>query len=169
MAELTTPAAQPTQGYRGPTATKIVGITYRQLDYWTRTGLITPSIQEATGSGTQRLYSFNDLLQMKVIKSLLDAGLSLQKVRDAIEYVQTNMADEWTKATIVSDGDQIYACMSEAELFDVMRRGQGVLGGIVAVDKVREQLDDTIAELRPSSEEVGYGSPTGTEGLAKEG
>jgi DNA-binding transcriptional MerR regulator len=83
------------RGYRGPQACKIVNITYRQLDYWTRTRLVTPSIQQAQGSGTQRLYSFNDLLQLKVIKSLTDAGASLQKVRQAIDYVRDNLQDEW--------------------------------------------------------------------------
>jgi DNA-binding transcriptional MerR regulator len=138
-------------GYRGPQACKIVGITYRQLDYWTRTGLVMPSIQAATGSGSQRLYSFNDLLQLKVVKSLTDAGASLQKVRQAIDYVRTNLADDWSRVTIVTDGSGVYACTSDAQVVDLLRSGQGVLGAVVAVDKVRDQLAGTLRELRPTA------------------
>jgi DNA-binding transcriptional MerR regulator len=140
-------------GYRGPQACKIVGITYRQLDYWTRTGLVMPSVQEATGSGSQRLYSFNDLLQLKVVKSLTDAGASLQKVRQAIDYVRTNLSDNWSKVTIATDGAGVYACTSDAEVVDLLRSGQGVLGAVVAVDKVRDQLAGTLRELRPDQED----------------
>ncbi len=136
-------------GYRGPQTCKIVGITYRQLDYWTRTRLVAPSVQEAKGSGTQRLYSFNDLLQLKVVKSLADAGASLQKIRQAIDYVRNNLDEDWSKVTLVTDGQGVYACTSEAEVIDLLRRGQGVLGAIVAVDKIRDQLQGTLRELRP--------------------
>jgi DNA-binding transcriptional MerR regulator len=157
----------PTEGYRGPQTCKIVGITYRQLDYWTRTGLVEPSIQPATGSGTQRLYSFNDLLQLKVIKSLTDAGASLQKVRQAIDYVRDHVDDDWSKINIVADASGVYA-MTQEEVFDLVRNGQGVLGAIVAVDKVRDQLTGTLRELRPTTEHVEYGSDAG-EHRAKEG
>ena len=146
-----------TSGYRGPQTCKVVGITYRQLDYWTRTGLVTPSVQEATGSGSQRLYSFNDLLQLKVIKSLTDAGASLQKVRQAIEYVRNHLDDDWSKVTIVTDGGGVYACTSDAEVVDLLRSGQGVLGAIVAVGKVRDQLAGTLRELRPATVAAGHG------------
>jgi DNA-binding transcriptional MerR regulator len=149
-------------GFRGPQACKIVGITYRQLDYWTRTELIIPSIQAATGSGSQRLYSFNDLLQLKVIKSLTDAGASLQKVRQAIEYVRNHLDDDWSKVTIVTDGSGVYACTSDAEVVDLLRSGQGVLGAIVAVDKVREQLAGTLRELRPVPAGADYSAATST-------
>jgi DNA-binding transcriptional MerR regulator len=150
-------------GYRGPQACKIVDITYRQLDYWTRTGLVSPSIQPAKGSGTQRLYSFNDLLQLKVIRGLTDAGASLQKVRQAIDYVRENLADDWSKVTIVADGSGVYACTSEAEVVDLLRKGQGVLGAIVAVGKVRDELAGTLRELRPASGAVEYGATQGKE------
>ena len=140
-------------GYRGPQTCKIVGITYRQLDYWTRTELVTPTLQEAQGSGTQRLYSFNDLLQLKVIKGLSDAGASLQKIRQAIDYVRNNVADDWSKVTIVADGGGVYACTHDSEVVDLLRRGQGVLGAVVAVGKVREQLTGTLRELRPPTSE----------------
>ncbi len=143
-------------GYRGPQACKIVDITYRQLDYWTRTGLVVPSIQAAHGSGTQRLYSFNDLLQLKVIRSLTDAGASLQKVRQAIDYVRDHLEDDWSKVTIVTDGAGVYACTSDAEVVDLLRKGQGVLGAVVAVGKVRDQLAGTLRELHPVGEPVEY-------------
>ena len=143
-------------GYRGPQACKIVDVTYRQLDYWTRTGLVVPSIQAAQGSGTQRLYSFNDLLQLKVIRSLTDAGASLQKVRQAIDYVRDHLEDDWSKVTIVTDGAGVYACTSDAEVVDLLRKGQGVLGAVVAVGKVRDQLAGTLRELHPVGEPVEY-------------
>ena len=143
-------------GYRGPQACKIVDITYRQLDYWTRTGLVVPSIQAAQGSGTQRLYSFNDLLQLKVIKSLTDAGASLQKVRQAIDYVRDDLQDDWSQVTIVTDGAGVYACTSDAEVVDLLRNVQGVLGAVVAVGKIRDQLAGTLRELRPVGEPVEY-------------
>jgi DNA-binding transcriptional MerR regulator len=149
-------------GYRGPQTCKIVGITYRQLDYWTRTGLVQPTLQAAQGSGTQRLYSFNDLLQLKVIKNLTDAGASLQKVRQAIDYVRDHLADDWAKVTIVADGAGVYACTSDSEVIDILRSGQGVLGAVVAVGKVRDQLQGTLRELRPTTEEVGYRSDGGS-------
>ena len=155
-------------GYRGPQTCKIVNITYRQLDYWTRTGLVIPSVQPAHGSGTQRLYSFNDLLQLKVIKSLTDAGASLQKVRQAIDYVRDHLSDDWSKVTIVTDGDGVYACTSDAEVVDLLRKGQGVLGAIVAVDKIRDQLAGTLRELRPAGEQVEYVSPDAREGARVE-
>lgn len=142
-------------GYRGPQACKIVGVTYRQLDYWTRTGLVVPSLQEAHGSGTQRLYSFNDLLQLKVIKSLIDAGASLQKVRQALDYVRNNFQGDWSKLTIVTDGSGVYALNSEDEVLDLLRSGQGVLGALVSVDRVRDQLAGTLRELRPTATEAG--------------
>lgn len=157
-------------GYRGPQTCKIVGITYRQLDYWTRTNLVQPSIHQAAGSGDQRLYSFNDLLQLKVIKQLTDAGASLQKVRQAIDYVRTELDDDWSKATIVTDGAGVYACTTDQEVVDLLRNGQGVLGAVVAVDKVRDQLAGTLRELRPAPSEVGYVSSQDTpEGTAEEG
>lgn len=155
-------------GYRGPQACKIVGITYRQLDYWTRTGLIIPSLQQASGSGSQRLFSFNDLLQLKVIKSLADAGASLQKIRQAIDYVRDHLADDWSRLTIVTDGSGVYACTSDAEVVDLLRSGQGVLGAVVAVDKIREQLAGTLRELHAPARGVRYGSSQGS-AQAKEG
>ncbi len=150
------------EGYRGPQTCKIVGITYRQLDYWTRTGLVIPTVQDAKGSGTQRLYSFNDLLQLKVIKSLTDAGASLQKIRQAIDYVRNHLSDDWSTLTIVTDGAGVYSFTSDQEVVDLLRSGQGVLGAVVAVDKIRDQLRGTLRELRPAGHEEDYAEPKGT-------
>jgi DNA-binding transcriptional MerR regulator len=161
----------PEFGYRGPQACKIVGISYRQLDYWTRTGLIVPSLQEAKGSGTQRLYSFGDLLQLKVIKRLTDAGASLRKVRQAIDYVRGHLADDWEQATIVSDGDRVYLCTTDAEVVDLLRSGQGVLGAVVDVDKVRDELTGTLQQFEPAhvQQELDYADAKASELKAKEG
>src|SRR5919202_4667766 len=126
------------EGYRVPDVCKLIGISYRQLDYWARTGLVTPSVREAGGSGTQRLYSFRDLVQLKVIKKLLDAGVSLQNVRKAVVYLRQNLGTEPASVTLMSDGARIYACESEDEIIDLVKRGQGVFG--IALDKVWEDL-----------------------------
>src|SRR3954462_6950676 len=92
------------EGFRGPQVCKIVGITYRQLDYWARTDLIRPSIADARGSGTQRRYSYRGLGELKVIKGLLDAGVSLQSARRAIEYLRGNMGEDIASASLVING-----------------------------------------------------------------
>ncbi len=96
--------AYPDTGYRGPQVCKIVGITYRQLDYWARTDLVRPSVCDAAGSGTQRLYSYTDLVELKVVKRLLDAGISLQSARKAIEYLRTQLGADLASAHLVIDG-----------------------------------------------------------------
>ena len=134
------------QGYRVPEVTKAVGISYRQLDYWARTGLVTPSVRDASGSGTQRLYSFQDLVQLKVIKRLIDAGISLQRIRKAIQYLRQNESTGPSGVTLMSDGVSIYACQSEDEIIDLVKRGQGVFA--IALDKVWEDLSHS---LRPGA------------------
>jgi DNA-binding transcriptional MerR regulator len=137
------------RGYRAPQVCKIVGITYRQLDYWARTGLLTPSIQTAQGSGSQRLYSFSDVVQLRVIKRLLDAGMSLKKIRQAMEILREQLSSERPLAdvTLLSDGNTIYAAHSADEVVDVFRRGQGVFG--IAVGPVQQELEGEIHRLFP--------------------
>lgn len=136
-----------TRGFRGPQVCKVVGITYRQLDYWARTGLGTPSIQPAHGSGSQRLYSFEDLVQLKLIKKLLDAGISLQQVRVAMERLR-ELAGDTAGVTLVSDGKTIYDFRSPDEVVDLLRKGQGVFG--IAIDPVKEELRGSVSRLRLS-------------------
>ena len=111
-------------GYRAPQVCKFVGITYRQLDYWARTELLRPSLQEASGSGSQRMYSFTDLVQLKVIKRLLDAGMSLKKIRSAVEILRTQLASDEPLAdvTLLSDGHTIYAAVSPYQFGSYMNR-----------------------------------------------
>ena len=197
------------EGYRVPEVCKLVGISYRQLDYWARTGLVTPSIREAGGSGTQRLYSFQDLVQwrrqvhsglhatglghlaeqpvgfgddgvgmdaagqrehgvadmdvdggsgtqrlysfqdlvqLRVIRKLLDTGISLHNIRKAVLYLRENVASEPSSITLMSDGVRIYACESEDEIIDLVKRGQGVFA--IALDKVWDDLSDSVGRKR---------------------
>jgi DNA-binding transcriptional MerR regulator len=142
---------QKEQGYRGPQVCKIVGITYRQLDYWARTNLIRPSIADARGSGSQRRYSYRDLVELKVIKSLLDAGVSLQSARRAIEYLRDNLGEEMASTKLVLNGPGSVLVRNDGELVDLMRKGQGVFS-IVALAGVKEELDAAITELHPPAE-----------------
>jgi DNA-binding transcriptional MerR regulator len=131
-------------GYRGPAVSKIVGVSYRQLDYWTTTGLVTPSVRDADGSGSQRLYSFEDIVRLKVIKRLLDAGVSLQRIRKAIEFVR-DRGLSLEHITLVSDGDNVYAVDDERQIIDLLAKGQGVFA--IAVDPVYAELEAEITRL----------------------
>ena len=136
-------------GYRAPQVCKFVGITYRQLDYWARTELLRPSMQEASGSGSQRMYSFSDIVQLKVVKRLLDAGMSLKKIRSAIDILRAQLESDEPLAdvTLLSDGHSIYAAHSADEVVDVFKRGQGVFG--IAVGPVQAEVAGAIHELQP--------------------
>ena len=136
------------QGYRVPEVCRIVGISYRQLDYWARTDLVRPSVRDAGGSGTQRLYSFQDLLQLKVVKNLLDAGVSLQQIRRAIEYLK-DTKQSLHGVTLISDGRRIYTPESPEAVVDLISKGQGVFA--IAVDKVWTDLEGTLAKATKSS------------------
>jgi DNA-binding transcriptional MerR regulator len=138
------------QGFSGTKAATIVGITYRQLDYWARTDLIRPSLTDAAGSGSRRLYSYRDLLELRVIKSLLDAGIKLESVRTAFEYLRTHLETDIASAHLVISGSDVILCDGE-QLIDVMRRGgQGVLN-VLAIGGVKDGLDSTIIELAGDS------------------
>ena len=132
-------------GYRGPTACKAAGITYRQLDYWARTGLVEPSVRPAGGSGTQRLYGFRDILVLKVVKRLLDTGVSLQQIRGAIQVLRARGVDDLAQITLMSDGASVYECTSNDEVIDLLQGGQGVFG--IAIGGVWREIEGTLAEL----------------------
>ena len=132
-------------GYRGPTACSAAGITYRQLDYWARTGLVEPTVRGATGSGSQRLYSFRDILILKVVKRLLDAGISLQQIRTAVVHLRERGTDDLTRVTLMSDGASVYECTSNDEVIDLLQGGQGVFG--IAIGGVWREIEGTLAEL----------------------
>ena len=143
-------------GSRGPTACKAAGITYRQLDYWARTGLVVPSVRDASGSGTQRLYSFRDIVVLKVVKRLLDAGVSLQNIRKAIETLRQWGEDDLATMTLISDGTTVYECRSAEEVVDWLQGGQGVFG--IAIGGVGREVEGSLAEL-PSERSVEGHSP----------
>ena len=145
------PQLQLDAGYRGPTACGAAGITYRQLDYWARTGLVQPSVRGASGSGSQRLYSFRDILVLKIVKRLLDAGVSLQQIRTAVEHLHERGVDDLAQITLMSDGASVYECTSADEVIDLVQGGQGVFG--IAVGRVWREVEGVLAELpseRPS-------------------
>ena len=140
------PSAEPTEdGYRGPQVCSIVGITYRQLDYWARTGLLRPSVTDARGSGSQRRYAYTDLVQLKVIKRLLDAGVSLQQARRAIECLRASGEDLATANLVIDAGRSVLAHSGE-EIIDLLRGGQTVLN-IVPLGSVVAELQAAITEL----------------------
>ncbi len=136
------------EGFRGPQVCSIVGITYRQLDYWARTDLLRPSIADARGSGTQRRYSYADLLELKVIKNLLDAGVSLRSARKAIEYLRRHVGSEVASANLVLNGSSVLVRTGE-EIVDLLRQGQGVLN-IVPLAGVKGEVDAAILQWHPA-------------------
>ena len=132
-------------GYRGPAACKAAGITYRQLDYWARTGLVEPSVRGAHGSGSQRLYGFRDILVLKVVKRLLDTGVSLQQIRVAIQHLRERGVEDLANVTLMSDGASVYECTSADEVIDLVQGGQGVFG--IAVGRVWREVEGSLMEL----------------------
>jgi len=138
-------------GYRGPTACAAAGITYRQLDYWARTGLVEPSVRPASGSGSQRLYGFRDILVLRVVKRLLDTGISLQQIRSAVTYLREHGAGDVARITLMSDGVSVYACTSPDEVVDLLQGGQGVFG--IALGRVWQEVEGSLAELPAESAE----------------
>jgi len=152
------PELREDEGYRGPTACRAAGITYRQLDYWARTGLVEPSVRTATGSGTQRLYGFRDILVLKVVKRLLDTGVSLQQIRSAIGVLRERGVEDLAQITLMSDGASVYECTSTEEVIDLLQGGQGVFG--IAVGKVWREVEGSLAQL--PSERADEGAEPGS-------
>ncbi len=145
-------AAEPVDGFRGPQVCEIVGITYRQLDYWARTGLLVPSITAARGSGSQRRYSYRDVVELKVIKQLLDAGLSLPSARKAVDCLRSELGEDVSSANLVINGAGSVLANSGEEIIDVLKGGQGVLN-IVPMAGVVSEVDAAITLLhKPQGE-----------------
>ncbi len=140
-------------GYRGPIACKAAGITYRQLDYWARTGLVEPTVRSATGSGTQRLYGFRDILVLRVVKRLLDSGVSLQQIRLAVQHLRDRGVEDLSRITLMSDGASVYECTSDDEVIDLVQGGQGVFG--IALGKVWRELEGSLSALPTDRGEPG--------------
>lgn len=141
-------------GYRAPLAQQAAGVTYRQLDYWARTGLVEPSIRSATGSGSQRLYSFKDILNLRLVKNLLGAGVSLRNIRVAIDHLRERGVADLAAITLVSDGTSVYECTTDDEVIDLLRGGQGVFA--IALGRT---LTDTVKDVTPLVAEPGEAAP----------
>jgi DNA-binding transcriptional MerR regulator len=135
----------PKVGYRGTAAAGASGISYRQLDYWDRTALVQPSVRSATGSGSQRLYAFRDILVLKLVKRLLDTGVSLQQIRIAVEQLRAEGMNDLARITLMSDGARVYLCTSQDEVIDLLGRGQGVFG--IAVGRVLREVEASLVNI----------------------
>ncbi len=134
--------------FTGKQAADVVGITYRQLDYWARTDLVRPSLADAAGSGSRRHYNYRNLLELRMIKSLLDAGIRLESVREVFRYLRENLDADLTSAHLVINGSSVVLCQGD-ELIDVVRRGQGVLT-LLPLAQVKDQVDGRIVDLYPA-------------------
>ncbi len=139
------PELDDTSGYRGAIAAKAAGISYRQLDYWARTGLVEPTVRGAAGSGSQRLYGFRDILVLKLVKRLLDTGISLQQIRTAVNQLREAGVNDLAQTTLMSDGASVYLCTSNDEVIDLVSRGQGVFG--IAVGKVLREVENSLVDI----------------------
>ncbi|MCZ0978923.1 MerR family transcriptional regulator [Streptomyces diastatochromogenes] len=140
-------------GYRGPTACAAAGITYRQLDYWARTGLVEPSVRPAYGSGTQRLYSFRDVVVLKIVKRFLDTGVALQNIRAAVQHLRARGFRDLERMTLMSDGATVYECSSPDEVVDLLQGGQGVFG--IAVGVVWRDVEGALSQLHGERVDTG--------------
>ena len=132
-------------GYRGAIAARAAGISYRQLDYWARTGLVEPTVRGAAGSGSQRLYGFRDILVLKLVKRLLDTGISLQQIRTAVGQLRQSGVNDLAQTTLMSDGASVYLCTSDDQVIDLVSRGQGVFG--IAVGKVLREVETSLIDI----------------------
>ncbi|MGW6944483.1 MerR family transcriptional regulator [Streptomyces xanthophaeus] len=140
-------------GYRGPTACAAAGITYRQLDYWARTGLVEPSVRPAYGSGTQRLYSFRDVVVLKIVKRFLDTGVALQNIRTAVQHLRDRGFSDLERMTLMSDGATVYECTSPDQVVSLLQGGQGVFG--IAVGVVWRDVENALSQLHGERVDTG--------------
>jgi DNA-binding transcriptional MerR regulator len=151
------------EGFSGKRAAEIVNISYRQLDYWARTDLIRPSLADARGSGSRRRYSYRDLIELKLVKTLLDVGIKLETIREAFAYVREQLGEDLSSAKLVLSGKSAVLVRENDELIDVVSRykGQGVLN-FLDLDDVKEEVDAAIVELFPRSGRASATSPAAT-------
>ncbi len=133
-------------GFSGRQTAEVVGISYRQLDYWARTDLIRPSLTDASGSGSRRRYSYQDLLELRVIKTLLDAGIKLESVREVFNYLREHVTSDIASAHLVISGQTVVLAQGD-ELIDVVKQGQGVLN-VLSLAGVKNDVDAQLIPLR---------------------
>ena len=151
-------------GYRGASACSAAGISSRQLDYWARTGLVEPTVRGASGSGSSRLYGFKDILVLKIVKRLLDTGVSLQNIRSAVTHLRERGVEDLARITLMSDGASIYECTSSEEIFDLLQGGQGVFG--IAIGKVWNEVEGSLSHLQAENVSDGAIAPSDSDELA---
>ncbi len=163
--EVAVPAQGGAAGFRGPQVCKIVGITYRQLDYWARTDLLRPSLVDAKGSGSQRLYGYQDLLELKVIKQLLDAGVKLQSARKAIDCLRQS-GEDLAAANLVLGANGTVLAHSDEQLVDLLRGGQGVFN-VVPLGSVVDEVDAAIHAIGDSLGSAAAPLPAEQDGVAR--
>jgi DNA-binding transcriptional MerR regulator len=150
---ITPESTEPTQWFSGTQVCALVGITYRQLDYWARTGLLVPSIAQAKGSGTKRRYAYHDVLELKVIKQLLDAGVSLQRARQAVDCLRENLSADLASASLILSSSSSVLAASQGEIVDLLAGGQGVFN-VVPMAGVVSELDASIFEISAPAREA---------------
>lgn len=138
------------EGFTAHQACKFTGCTPRQLRYWDHIGLVEPAVQGTGGRpGVPRLYAFRDLVALRVVKSLLDGGMSLQRVRRAWEYLNRNagLDGHLAEVKLVTDGKSIFKVVRrEGEVMDALRQGQ--MAFFVAIDEVTKQVSTEVTEFR---------------------
>ncbi|MEF2526976.1 MULTISPECIES: MerR family transcriptional regulator [Streptomyces] len=147
------PPAAEVVGYRGPTACAAAGITYRQLDYWARTGLVEPTVRPAYGSGTQRLYSFRDVVVLKIVKRFLDTGVALQNIRNAVQHLRERGFSDLERVTLMSDGASVYECTSPEQVVSLLQGGRGIFG--IAVGVVWHDVEKALSQLHGERVDTG--------------
>ncbi len=146
------------QGFSSKRTAEIAGITYRQLDYWARRDIVRPSLTKASGSGSRRLYSYRDLLELRVIKTLIDSGIKLQQVRRGLDYLRDQIGEDVTTASLVISGTNSIVVNTEGELIELLQNGQGVLN-VLPLGSVKDTVDASIVDLFPESDDVGEAVP----------
>lgn len=133
-----------TRGYRGSVASRVAGITYRQLDYWARKQIVEPSITPSHGSGSRRLYSFKDVVTLAVSKRLLDAGVNLQNVTAAIGFLSQRSVAQMEQVTIMCDGERVHECTTSEEMLSLLHSGKAVFA--VSVGSLWSQVERDLAQ-----------------------
>lgn len=150
------------RGYRGTVASKVAGITYRQLDYWARKQIVEPSITPSHGSGSRRLYSFKDVVILAVSKKLLDAGVNLVNVTAAIGFLTQRTTSQLSGVTIMCDGEHVHECTSSEQMIELLQSGTAVFG--VSVGSLWQQIEQDLdqedyVDLTAEPSQISTGRP----------
>ncbi|HEY6003879.1 MAG TPA: MerR family transcriptional regulator [Anaeromyxobacter sp.] len=133
-------------GFSSKIVLELAGITYRQLDYWARTGLVRSSIRQAAGRGSRRVYSFEDLVAFRVVARLLGAGASLQAVRRAVQYLKRHTDRPLSTLALISDGKRVLALTEDPQkMIEATAEGQVVIA--IDVAPIVRTLQGKVTEI----------------------